>query len=174
MDLTLDTLVLAPLAITLQDILGDAYDPDGDKLNVDRCEQPQNGVLGNDLTYTPNAGFVGQDSFRCLICDSNNACEFTTVYINVNAMSPTAEDDEFTTEVDVALKLAVLSNDISPDSDVLSLNTFTQPENGVLSVENDGSLLYTPNSGFVGQDTFTYSAITEGTKQSSNEATVTI
>jgi hypothetical protein len=48
---------------------------------------PQQGCLGiagvGIFEYTPNAGFVGTDSFTYQICDTDGQCDTATVTINV-------------------------------------------------------------------------------------------
>ena len=40
----------------------------------------------------------------------------------------------------------------------MSLISFTQPEHGTLERNTNGTLTYTPEAGFVGEDSFTYIA----------------
>ena len=48
----------------------------------------------------------------------------------------------------------LLLNDSDPDGDSLTLDSFSQPANGVLVLNSDGDLEYTPNDGFSGLDSF--------------------
>ncbi|MEM9753340.1 MAG: Ig-like domain-containing protein, partial [Planctomycetota bacterium] len=70
--------------------------------------------------------------------------------------SPVAVNDTATTDEDVAVTVSVLSNDSDPDvGDTLSVSAVTQGING--SVTNNGTdVTYTPNTGFTGSDSFTY------------------
>ncbi|NNC96327.1 MAG: T9SS type A sorting domain-containing protein [Chitinophagales bacterium] len=70
---------------------GDANDDmDSTTLNVTAPLSPANGTISNiDLangyiTYTPNSGFVGNDTFRYLICDDLGGCDTAFVYVVVN------------------------------------------------------------------------------------------
>jgi hypothetical protein len=66
----------------------------------------------------------------------------------------------------------VLANDTS-NGGTLTVNDYTQPANGSVTVNSDGSFQYTPNEGFTADtDSFTYQA-TNGSNQNS-WATVTI
>ena len=51
----------------------------------------------------------------------------------------------------------VLDNDI-PNGPALTATLGTPPANGTLTFNPDGSFSYTPNTGFIGTDTFTYTA----------------
>ncbi|MDA1053137.1 MAG: Ig-like domain-containing protein [Planctomycetota bacterium] len=90
--------------------------------------------------------------------------------------APNANGDAFTVAengvLTVTAAAGVLSNDTDVDGDSLTAVVLSQPGNGTLSSSGDGSFTYTPASGFVGADTFTYQA-SDGTALS-NTATVTI
>ncbi|MEZ4620918.1 MAG: Ig-like domain-containing protein [Caldilineaceae bacterium] len=89
--------------------------------------------------------------------------------------APIAADDAYTTEEDTILTVAapgVLSNDSDADYDALNAILVSGPTNGTVNLNADGAFSYTPNGGFVGDDSFTYKAndgILDGTI-----ATVTI
>ncbi len=56
----------------------------------------------------------------------------------------------------------VLANDLDYYSNPLTAQLVSGPSNGQLTLNGDGTFSYTPNPGFCGQDTFTYTA-TDGT-----------
>ena len=56
--------------------------------------------------------------------------------------------------------------------DSLGMVIVTGPANGTLTIEPDGTLLYTPTTGFFGTDSFTYRA-DDGSLLSDNLAVVT-
>ncbi|QFU76901.1 retention module-containing protein [Halioglobus maricola] len=67
-----------------------------------------------------------------------------------------AIDDEATTDPGVPVVITVETNDIFAEGeDVISI---TQPDNGVAVLNGDDTVTYTPNDGFFGTDTFTYTA----------------
>lgn len=71
-----------------------------------------------------------------------------------------ANDDYATTLVNQPVTIAVLTNDFGFQStiDPLTVVNFglLQPKNGTISVNSVGTLLYTPNAGFTGNDTLEY------------------
>ncbi|NOG48612.1 MAG: tandem-95 repeat protein [Chloroflexi bacterium] len=84
-------------------------------------------------------------------------------------------DDAYATDEDTALNIAapgVLTNDTDVDGDSLTAVLVVGPTNGTLTLNSDGSFIYTPNANFNGSDSFTYKA-NDGTADS-NVATVTI
>ena len=75
---------------------------------------------------------------------------------------PISAADAYATNAGTALTVAapgVLGNDSDPDSDALTALLFTGPTQGTLTLNADGSFTYTPASGFVGVDSFTYAAL---------------
>lgn len=75
---------------------------------------------------------------------------------------PEAFDDAYETPRDTQLQVprpGVLGNDSDPDGDPLSvLTVVAPPSHGSLTLNADGSLAYTPDTGFVGSDVFYYEA----------------
>ena len=72
--------------------------------------------------------------------------------MRVNA-PPSATSEEVITQKGEAITIDVLENDSDPEGDALNIVSFTQPANGTVT---KGSLIYTPNDGFFGTDSFTY------------------
>jgi len=72
--------------------------------------------------------------------------------------SPTAVDDLGATVANAPVVISVLANDDPGNSafDKLSVEIVTQPKNGKVVVNADGTVTYTPNAGFTGEDVFTY------------------
>jgi len=78
------------------------------------------------------------------------------VTITVNT-PPAAADDATSTPQDTPKDIDVLANDTDADSDPLTVSSVTQPANGTV-VNNGSNVTYTPNAGYTGIDTFTYTA----------------
>ena len=85
---------------------------------------------------------------------------------------PVAANDEATTPKNTPITIDVLANDTDADDDQLSVTNLTAPSNGTVALNTDGTVTYTPQTGFVGVDTFTYTAH-DGTADS-NVASVTV
>ena len=143
------------------DVLANDTDPDGDPLAVDSVTQPTNGTVtnnGTDVTYTPDTGFNGADSFTYTATDGTTT-QTATVTITVNDVNgtPVGTDDTATTDEDTAVTIDVLANDTDPDSDPLTVSDVTQPTNGAVT-NNGGDVTYTPDPDYNGADSFTYTA----------------
>jgi large repetitive protein len=119
-----------------------------------------NTSTGN-VNYTPSLNYYGSDSFTYKLKDSGGAfSNVVTVSITVNPVNdlPFAAPDQATTPEDVAVNIPVLSNDTDADNaiDASSVTVKTNPANGSVAVQPDGSFKYTPNKDWFGTDTFTY------------------
>jgi VCBS repeat-containing protein len=77
--------------------------------------------------------------------------------INVTSVNdaPLAADDSVVTAVNTPVLVDVLVNDRDVDGGTLAIAAFQQPINGTTAIQ-DGRILYTPNGGFAGSDTFQY------------------
>ena len=85
---------------------------------------------------------------------------------------PDAVDDSATTDEDAPVVIDVLSNDTDVDGDTLSVVSVSDPAHGSATINEDGTVTYTPDPDFNGVDTFTYT-ITDG-NGGSDTATVTV
>ncbi|MCC5639939.1 cadherin-like domain-containing protein [Nostoc sp. CHAB 5844] len=80
---------------------------------------------------------------------------FSLAVNNVNE-APIARNDSATTTDIQPVIINVLANDTDPDSNPLTINSFTNPTRGNLVRNNDNTFTYTPQIGFSGTDSFTY------------------
>jgi len=78
-------------------------------------------------------------------------------------LAPLAADDAATTEKNKAVQIDVLANDSDANGDTLAVGSVTQPAHGTAAVTNGGAdVTYTPATGYVGADQFTYQACDPG------------
>jgi len=163
------------LSVTL-DVLDNDTDPDGDALTVQSVTQPDHGSVTNDgtrVTYVPNPNFHGSDAFTYSISDGNGGTDTATVQLSIDPVNdePNAQDDSSATDEDLSVTVDVLGNDADLDGDSLLVQSTTQPDHG--SIENNGSdVTYIPDSGFNGNDVFSY-VVSDG-NGGIDTATVTI
>ncbi len=146
--------------------------------------QPSNGTATINtttgaITYTPNQNYVGPDTIQYTVRDSNGTVSNVgTISITVTFVDypPVANNDSAQTNPNTPVNINVLANDTDKNNDIAPGTVTIQggPANGTAVVNpSTGVVTYTPNSGFSGTDTFTYTvATTYGAV--SNVATVTI
>jgi outer membrane protein OmpA-like peptidoglycan-associated protein len=144
------------------DVLANDSDPEGTALAVSTFTNGGNGTVsreGGGLIYTPAAGFAGTDTFTYTVIDADGLIDTATVTVTVTGGNepPIAVDDAAQTEVGTPTFIGVRDNDSDPDGDALLVTAVTQPANGSVSIVSAGSgVVYVPNAGFSGTDTFTY------------------
>ena len=149
----------------LVNVLSNDSDSEG-SISLSSVGQASSGTVtieGSQVRYTPNTGFTGTDSFTYTIVDEGGLTSQATVTVTVGGgtsanTAPKADDDNATTTVNNSVLINVLGNDFDYDEgDVAVLKSFSRStsKSGTVTSQN-GQLLYTPASNFVGTDTFTY------------------
>jgi Bacterial Ig domain/Putative Ig domain len=128
------------------------------------------------FTYVATNGFAGTDTFTYRANDGVANSGIATVTITVTPDNPpVANNDNYSVLVNSSLNVpgpGVLANDTDVDGNILTAVLAAGPANGTLILTNNGGFTYTPNNGFLGNDTFTYRA-NDG-QSNSAPATVTI
>ena len=155
------------LSVALPGVLGNDTDADGDVLSVVKVQGPVHGTLvlnsHGSFDYTPSLNFRGIDTFTYLVNDGSLNSNIATVSITVinTNRAPVAVDDTYSTSEDTALSIAlpgVLGNDTDADADPMTALKVAGPAHGALTLNSDGTFLYTPPANFNGTDSFTYVA----------------
>jgi fibronectin type 3 domain-containing protein len=127
---------------------------------------PANNII-NVSTYSPSLGLFDTSSASQFSLPINFASRFAFA-----TAAPVANDDTFAVTPDVpSFAGNALSNDYNATGAPLTASLVAAPTHGVLALNPDGSFTYTPNSGYHGLDSFTYTT-TDGAK-TSNLAKVT-
>ncbi len=145
----------------------------GANLIISSFTQPANGTViyspdGTQVIYTPNTGFSGVDYFFYTLCDNvANICETTIVSVTVLPegnpnLPPTANNDVAVTPVNTPITIPVLVNDSDPEGQPLTVTFVTNPPNGTATIVGN-QVLYTPDPGFTGVDSFLYVICDAGT-----------
>ncbi|NCQ69135.1 MAG: tandem-95 repeat protein [Microcystis aeruginosa W13-16] len=155
------------LTINTPGVKGNDTDAENDSLTVNLVSTVAKGILTlnpeGSFNYTPNTGFVGTDSFTYKVNDGLADSNITTVTLTVNPINdaPVANPDSYNTLRNTTLNIpaaGVLNNDTDTENQPLTAVIETNPSNGNLTLNSDGSFSYTPNTDFVGTDNFTYRA----------------
>jgi CshA-type fibril repeat protein len=159
-----------PFTINPGQLLGNDSDPEGDTLTITAVSNPTHGtvVLNDDgtITFTPATNYNGDATFEYTITDGNGGYDTATVTIDFCPVNdaPDAVDDAFTTNEDTPLVLnpgQLLGNDTDPDGDTLSIVSVSNPRNGLVVLNPNGTVTFVPAPDFFGEATFEYT-ITDG------------
>lgn len=88
----------------------------------------------------------------------NTSTSITYVVTNdTGNQAPIAVDDSAETTENTLVIIPVLANDSDPDADALTISSVTQAANGTVTINNNGTLNYTPKKRFKeGSDNFSY------------------
>jgi hypothetical protein len=157
-----------------------ATDDDGDTLSYTVSASPSHGAVTLDAatgayTYTPAADYHGSDSFTVTISDGNGGTVETTVNMSVAALAD-AVDDELHADEDMAVSSNLLTGTNGANADNFedtgrTITAVTQGAHGSVTFQADGTVTYTPDTGFNGSDSFSYTVTAGGVTET---ATVTV
>lgn len=161
-------------------IVANDQDVDGDSLSIISVVKQSDTTQGSltinsasEVSYTPPAKLNGKDydgieHFVYRISDGNGGEAEGLVTIVVNT-APHAEDDVVTVEQGSAVQILVLANDTDADGNVIQVVSVDDSilTGGIVQINDDGSINYTADPIFSGNEIFTY------TIEDSNTATAT-
>jgi|GEM_PF-4755030 len=127
----------------------DNLDPGPYLVQFDRASQERFVQLGGQSLADPNTGTVPVNVF-------DDTTDIDAGYFYDAA--PIAVNDSYNGHINTVVTGNVLNNDSDPDNDTLTATLATGPQNGTVILNSNGSFVYTPSTGFSGQDSFTYTA----------------
>ncbi len=133
-------------AVAIDVLANDTNLPDfSDILNITSTTQPANGLVeftASGLTYEPDGGFNGTDTFTYTVTDDEGRTDTATVTAYVGSVAATANDDVVGIPYPTWVQhdVAVLDNDVSGQG-ALTITSITQPDGGGLAIGNDGTFL---------------------------------
>ncbi|EGX7690726.1 tandem-95 repeat protein, partial [Vibrio parahaemolyticus] len=154
----------------------DAYTIDLNEVFKDSDSSLEFSVSGNDniqisivsgvATITPTADWNGKETITFTVEESSGESVSQTVDFTVAPVVDIEADSADVVE-DTPTIINVLGNDTFESTDkVVSLDAENGPANGTVSVNPDGSVTYTPDENYVGEDTFTYIVTSGGVSES--------
>jgi outer membrane protein OmpA-like peptidoglycan-associated protein len=163
------------------DVLSNDTDADeGDVLVIDSTTAASNGSVVNNgsvLTYTPNNGFVGTDTFTYTVSDGQDGTATATVTITVVNSGPIVSGESVSLAVGESLVVDVLANDTDPDGDDADLTVVAiNASNPDLSVTDngDGTIIITALPGSLGLSNIAYTVSDADGATATGNVTVTV
>ncbi|WP_193745936.1 cadherin-like domain-containing protein, partial [Dickeya sp. MK7] len=135
-------------------------DVDGDALTVTAASAGHGTVVINadgTLTYTPNTNYSGTDTVTYTVSDGAGGTALGTLTVTIAPVNsaPSANPDSASTLEDTPVTVDVLANDTNANGPPLTIQGAVAGH-GVVVINADGTLTYTPNANFNGTDTVTY------------------
>ncbi|WP_299288283.1 tandem-95 repeat protein [uncultured Tateyamaria sp.] len=185
-----------PFIVNITDLLANDFDPDGDTLSLVQLRASSffgdafGGTaerLDNDtILFTPWADFDGTAFFGYVVDDGQGANAIGRVTINmepVNDRPITGNDDvrdtAFSTLLrgteDVPLEIpisALMQNDADVEGLALTFDNVSDAADGVVTITDYGTVIFTPDADFWGLTTFNY--IVSDPEGAVADATVTL
>jgi gliding motility-associated-like protein/uncharacterized repeat protein (TIGR01451 family) len=182
------------------------YDPNGDNTfySGEVFAGPNNGVLldvpaspsalksssatnakiGSDGTfiYVPDAGFIGYDYFKYMVCDDNDPelCVQGTVYIKVIDVDeinspPLANHDYIFVNKNDTIELNLLDNDYDFDGGQITMSGIVEdPQKGRIELDENGIYTYISDTDSTGIDFFVYKICDNGIPSKCDTARVVV
>ncbi len=154
-------------------------DTDGDALTYSIVTNGSKGTAvlkdaaNGSFIYTPLKNANGTDSF--VVKANDGTLDSAAVAVNVNIApindAPVAKSSPVSVDEDSPFSGRLQATDV--DGDQLTFALASQPANGGVLLNADGSFTYTPKADFNGSDSFSYK-VSDGTLESSATATVTV
>ncbi|MCO8272675.1 Ig-like domain-containing protein [Actinoplanes sp. TRM 88003] len=140
------------------DVLANDTDANGDTRTIQSVGPPDHGtatITGGQIVYQAPAGFSGDATFTYVVTDGADT-DTATVVVTVGNATPTAADQSVHTAYDTAVRIDALTGANDPNGDTLTVFGFTTPAHGSVAKNADGTLTYTPVTGWSGTDTFDF------------------
>jgi len=150
-----------------------------ENITIESFTQPAHGYVikyGTGLRYTPYTNYSGSDTFTYTIKNATAETSTGTVNVTVTPVNdaPVAYPDFASMVQDTTLTIDVLANDTDQDGDDLTIVSYLNPDHGTLEITEDNKIRYTPEAGFVGEDSFSYNIEDPDGETSRDTVTVTV
>ncbi len=140
-------------------LLNNDTDEDADTLSITKVEATADthGTVtldaNGDIVFIPEANYSGKASFTYTVSDGNGSTATATVNFaieSINDVPTLSVDSTATVAEDGSVSLNFTAQDIDG-----STTTTATADNGTVTVNNDGTITYTPNTDYHGTDTIT-------------------
>jgi VCBS repeat-containing protein len=148
-------------------LLANDFYPGGSSATAALVSGPTHGTLtlnaNGSFNYTPNAQFVGADSFTYQVSVGQTTSNIATVSLDVTDTAPVATSTDYRIHAGTTLSAGTYNSTIAgvlaaatdADNDPLAATLVSSTSNGTLAFNSNGSFTYTPLKGFTGTDSFT-------------------
>ena len=162
---------------------------DLDATSVTIIDAPSNGLTSIDsngvISYTPNAGFIGQDTLEYQVCvqgepKCSNSKQFVIVNDNSALNSTVAADDFGFILKGEELSGNAMNNDSDPEGDIISVvpaGSLVEPISifgGEYYIDANGNYTFMPNADFTGSTEIIYAICDDNAQSFCADATIHI
>jgi hypothetical protein len=167
------------LVVPAPGVMGNDSDPNGDDILVSVVVPPSVGTFNlnvdGSFTYTPTLDYDDVVTFTYEVVDEYGGSAFAMTTITMEGINdaPVAVNDYVFTFEDVSVSIPVLANDYDVDEDVLSVDSITGPFHGTATISGTTEVLYDPDPGYIGTDSFYY-VVSDGVLTDTGTINITI
>ncbi|MEG3756265.1 VCBS domain-containing protein, partial [Psychromonas arctica] len=141
----------------------DTFDEDGDNVVVTLSDTVNYALVDGAVVLTQAGAELvnsGQDlpGFTLVPSDGSTDGEAVSVDPSVTTVDDltNVETDTASTNEDTPIVIDVLANDTDEEGIVSPVASVNDGENGTVTINDDGTVTYSPNTNFNGSDSFTY------------------
>ncbi len=158
--------------VTTAVLLANDTDSDGESLSLTSIDNTGTlgtvQLVGGDVTYTAGAAFqylkpgeTASDHFGYTVSDGHGGMTTGVVNVTISGANdaPVVADDSAFVTSGQSVVIDALANDSDPEGDTLIIGTIGSAGHGTVILNSDGTLTYTPDADFAGDDSFTYTAV---------------
>ena len=153
------------LTLATTNLTANDSDPEGDPLTITAVGGATNGTValnGGNVVFTPTANYSGAAAFTYTL-SAGSGTATGTVNVTVNPVNdpPVANNDSgfstlFNTPLNIPLS-TLLGNDTDADNETLTVDSVQGAVNGAVTIAGQtGNAVFTPNAGYSGPASFTY------------------
>jgi len=139
--------------------------------------QPASLLLNNSVPNPVTLPLMNHTEFVLLVSDAVTGCQDTdTVMVFLDGINypPVAADDYDTTKFNHSVNIPILANDLDPENSALTVTFCSYPSNGLVVLNSNNTITYTPYEGFSGDDSLCYTICDKGVPVLCDQAMVYI
>ncbi len=165
------------LVISPADLLTNDTDPDGDTLSISSVQDAAHGSVTLDqdgnVEFTPEENYNGEATFTYTVSDGNGGEDSATVTLNISSVNdlPTIDVvNTITVDEDGAQQFTYSTSDVDSANVVVT----GESDNGSVVVNSNGTVTFTPNENYYGDDTIVLTATDSDGGVTTQEIAVTV
>ncbi len=165
------------LTINTTELLANDTDPDGDVLSINAVQDGVNGTVALDgdgnVVFTPVENYSGEASFSYTVSDGNGGEASATVTLDISSVNdvPTINVvNTISVDEDGSQQFTYSTSDIDSASTTLT----AEAGNGNVVVNSNGTITFTPNENYFGDDTVVLTATDSDGGITTQEISVTV
>ncbi len=169
------------VTVTQATMIANDTDVEGSTLTVTAASNATGGTAvrqaNGSVIFTPTANFNGTAGFDYTVSDGTSTdVGHVTVTVNPLNDAPLAVDDTTSTQEDTAetrTQANLVANDTDAEGNTLTVTAASNPTNGTVVRNADGSVTFTPTANFTGTAGYDYT-VSDGTLTDIGHVTVNV